>query len=292
MIVIMLRFIKHDNRHALTLIWRNDMTQASPSKSLGTAVVTGASAGLGRIYADRLARRGYDLLLVARRGDRLEAAAADIRAKHGVAVKTLVADLGNAADLDKVVATLASDTSITMVVNNAGTSTLAPIGATSQSQMLAMVGVNATAVAALSMAVLAGFKQRDHGTIVNIGSVLGFAAIPVSAVYSGTKAFVMHFTRSLQDELADTKVRVQLVLPAATATDIWELSGVPLSNLDAAVVMDADRCVDAALAGLDLGEQVTMPSVEDTSLLAPFDESRVKLLSTSQRGTPATRYAR
>jgi uncharacterized protein len=268
----------------------NDMTTQTSPSSLGTAVVTGASAGLGRIYADRLARRGHDLLLVARRGDRLDAAAAEIRAAHGVAVRTLVADLGIAADLDKVVAALAADASITMLVNNAGQATLAPIAATTQQQMQGMVAVNVTALAALTMAVLPGFTQRDRGTIVNVGSVLGFAALPVSSIYSGTKGFVMHFTRGLQDELAKTKLRVQLVLPAATATDIWELAGVPLSNLDAATVMNAEACVDAALAGLDLGEAVTMPSLADASLLAPFDAARVRLLQSSQSGTPAARY--
>jgi short-subunit dehydrogenase len=153
-----------------------------------------------------------------------------------------------------------------------------------------MVAVNITALAALTMAVLPGFKQRDHGTIVNVGSVLGFATLPVSSIYSGTKGFVMHFTRGLQDELANTKVRVQLLLPASTATEIWELAGVPLSNLDAATVMDAEACVDAALAGLDLGEAVTMPSVADDSLLTPFDEARIRLLQSSQSGTPAARY--
>ncbi|HEY4068362.1 MAG TPA: SDR family NAD(P)-dependent oxidoreductase [Burkholderiaceae bacterium] len=265
------------------------MTRSTPS--LGTAVVTGASSGLGRVYADRLAKRGHDLLLIARRGDRLEAAAKELRAAYGVEVKTLVADLGNPAELSKVVQALSSDARITMLVNNAGLATLAPVAATTQAQAASMIGVNIGALTALALAVLPGFKARDHGTIVNIGSILGFATLPTSSIYSGTKGFVMHFTRGLRDELAGTQVRVQLVAPATTATEIWELAGVPLSNLKEGTVMRAEDCVDAALAGLDAGEAVTLPSVEDTGPLASYDSSRMTLLGSGQRSTPASRYA-
>ena len=260
-------------------------------KKQETAVVTGASAGLGSLYADRLAKRGYDLLLVARRGDRLDALAEKIRSSYGVSVKTLVADLGSAVDLEMVAAAITSDPTISVLINNAGQSTLAPVADTSAAQTKTMLSVNISAVTALTMAALPGFKQRNHGTIVNIGSVLGFASLPISTIYSSTKAFVHLFTRGLQEELAGTGVKVQLVLPAATATDIWELAGVPLSNLDPATVMVAEKCVDASLAGLDLGETVTMPSVEDTGLLTAYDTARLNLLGSSQSGKPASRYA-
>jgi short-subunit dehydrogenase len=267
------------------------MTTSTSRPSLGTAVVTGASAGLGRVFADRLARRGHDLLLIARRGDRLEAAATELRAAHGVDVRVLVADLGKPSDLDKVVTALAADARITMLVNNAGVGTMAPIAATTPAQAAAMIDVNIGALTALTLAVLPGFKARDHGTIVNIGSVLGFASLPVSSIYSGTKSYVMFLTRGLQDELAGTNVRVQLVAPAATATEIWDLAGVPLSSLNAETVMRAEDCVDAALAGLDAGERVTLPSVEDASALSAFDGARMTLLGAAQRKTPASRYA-
>jgi short-subunit dehydrogenase len=257
----------------------------------GTAVVTGASAGLGRIYADRLARRGYDLILIARRGDRLDAAATELHSSHGVAVKTIVADLGAAADLDAVVKTIAGDASITMLVNNAGVSTFGPVATTSAADLLTMLNVNITALARLSQAVLPGFKQRNRGALVNIGSVLGYHSLPMSSVYSGTKAFVLQFTRGLQDEVAGTDVRVQLVTPAATATDIWELAGLPLSNLDPATVMLAEQCVDAALAGLDLGEAISSPSLEDAGLFKIYDDARGKLFGGGQTGKVASRYA-
>jgi uncharacterized protein len=257
----------------------------------GTAVVTGASAGIGKTYADRLAGRGYDLLLVARRGDRLAAIADELRSKYGVAVETLAADLSVGADLDRVAGVLAGDDRITLLVNNAGTSTLSATADTTREALDAMNDVNVVALARLTLAVLPRFKARDQGTIINIGSVLGFHFLPVSSIYSGTKGYVLNFTRGLQQELAGTNVRVQLVAPAATATDIWEISGVPLSALNPDSVMTVEDCVDAALAGLDLGEAVTLPSVEDAAaLLAAYDAARVALLGASQTGKPASRY--
>jgi len=260
------------------------MPTSSTRSAKGTALVTGASAGIGLKYAQRLAARGHDLLLVARRGDRLEQLAASLRAGHGVAVETLVADLATQADLDRV------DAAIALLVNNAGVSTMGQDTTTAEADIAAMTDVNVTGLVRLSRAAIAAFKQRNRGTLINIGSVLGFHSLPFSAVYSATKGYVLNFTRGLQEEVAGTAVVVQLVLPSATATDIWELSGVPLSSLDAAQVMTADDLVDAALAGLDLGEKITLPSVEDARLFAAYDDARMKLLAASQSGRPASRY--
>lgn len=268
----------------------NTRTPSTSKTTPGTAVVTGASAGLGRVYADRLARRGHDLILVARRADRLDAIATDLRALYGVEVKTVVADLGMAAELEAVAARIAGDDSITLLVNNAGVATFGPVAAATRTDIDAMLAVNIAALARLTNAVLPGFKQRDAGTIVNIGSVLGLHSLPFSSIYSGTKAFVLQFTRGLQQEVAGTGVRVQLVTPAATATDIWELAGVPLSNLDSATVMTIEHCVDAALAGLDRGEAITSPSVEDWALFDAYDDARMKLFQGGQTGKPASRY--
>lgn len=257
----------------------------------GTAVVTGASAGMGKLFADRLAKRGYNLILVARRADRLEAIAKELTSQYGVSVQTLVADLGAASDLDRVVKAISDDESITLLLNNAGTSTLGSVGEIKEPDLQAMIGVNITALTRLTVAVLPGFKKRDAGAIINMGSVLGFQSLPISSIYSGTKGFVLNFTRGLQDELARTNIIVQLVAPAAIATDIWEISGVPLSKLDPATVMKAEDAVDAALAGLDLGEKVTLPSVEDLHLLTNYDAARLALLGSSQSSKPATRYS-
>jgi uncharacterized protein len=266
-------------------------TLAKNACSKGTAVITGASAGIGRMYADRLASRGYDLLLAARRADLLEKVAASIREKYAVKVTTAVVDLRNPTRLEEFATLIAADATVTLLVNNVGTATLASVDKTTMDAVEAMTALNITALVQLTLAVLPGFKARDHGTIINIGSVLGIHWLPVSTIYSATKAYVLSFTRGLQDELAGSHVVVQLVLPSATATDLWDISGVPLSALPPKIVMSVEHMVDAALAGLNLGEKVTLPSVEDAAkLLATFDAARTELLSASQTGEVASRY--
>jgi len=264
-------------------------TNSVPS-TRGTAVVTGASAGIGKTYAQRLAARGHDLLLVARRADRLEALAQTLRVDHGVNVEVLAADLADAADLGRVAQRLERDDNVTLLVNNAGVSTFGAVGGTDVAALAAMTDVNVGAVVRLARAVLPGFKRRDRGTLINIGSVLGFHALAYSGAYSGTKGYVLNFTRGLQEEVAGTKVVVQLVAPSATATDIWDLAGVPQSTLDPATVMSTADLVDAALAGLDMGERITLPSVEDAQLLVDYDTARMKLMAASQTGKAASRY--
>jgi short-subunit dehydrogenase len=152
------------------------------------------------------------------------------------------------------------------------------------------LNVNARAVSHLSLAVLPEFLRKNAGTIVNIGSVLSFSALPVGTSYSATKAHVMLFTIGLQQELAQTNVRVQLVLPGNAATEIWDVAGIDSDAIDQTTVMTAEDCVDAALAGLDQGEAVTLPSVEDSTLWAEFDAVRNKILGASHSSQPASRY--
>lgn len=260
------------------------------SSTKGTAIVPGASAGIGEVYADRLARRGYDLVLVARRGARLNALAEQLHSEYGVTVRTVIADLRFQGDLEQVEDLARHDPSVTMLVNNAGTSTLAPSTQIKSDERDSMTAPNITALVGLSLAALEGFRMRKRGTLVNIGSVLGLYALPVSGMYSGTKGYVINFTRSLQEEATGSGVIIQLVLPAATATGLWETSGVPLSTLNPDRVMSAEDCVDAALAGLDLGESVTFPSVEDLSLLAAYNAARIALFEEARSGIPASRY--
>ncbi len=264
--------------------------QSEGESVLGVAVVTGASAGIGRIYADRLAKRGHDLILVARRKERLEALAGELKQKYGVQADSLVADLGKEEDLQRVADLLSADERITVLVNNAGTSALKPSVDLPVPTVINQMNVNAKAVTELSLAVLPGFVKRDHGALINIGSVLSFFALPISTSYSAAKAHVMLFTIGLRDELKNTKVRVQLVLPASTDTEIWDVAGIGVHNLDPATVMPAEDCVDAALAGLDSGETVTLPSVEDADLWANFDAARIKMFQASQTGKTASRY--
>lgn len=255
------------------------------------AVVTGASSGIGAVYADRLAARGYDLLLIARRRERLDEAAGRIATAHGRKVEILVADLADPAGLSRVADDLAARGDIDILVNNAGIARFSPIAKGDAADSAAQIALNITALTRLTHAVMPGFVARDRGTIINIASVLSVEARPFSAVYSGTKAYVMLFSRGLQAELAGTGVRVHSVHPSITATEIWDLGGIPLESLEAGKVMKTETMVDAALAGFDRGEAFTWPSVADEALWTTFDAAREALFAASQTGTPAPRYA-
>lgn len=257
-----------------------------------TALITGTSSGIGAIYADRLAARGYDLLLVARRGDRLHALANDLQHRHGVKISTLVADLSTAEGIQQVETVLRDDTTISLLVNNAGAANLAPILSSSADQHEAINTLNTTALMRLTLAVLPRFVENDQGTIINIASVVAFHARAGSAVYSATKAWVLNFTRGLQEEFAGSNIRIQAVLPAATATEIWGHSGITLDALPEGSVMTSEDLVDAALAGLDQGELVTVPPVEDLQLWDNWEAARLALFSASRNGKPASRYSR
>jgi short-subunit dehydrogenase len=256
----------------------------------GIAVVTGASSGIGKVYADRFAKRGYDLLLVARRKDRLNELSKELQQKYGVKVDTLVADLTKKEDLEKVSTTIASNDKITVLVNNAGVAVVGPSAQIPIDDLDSQLDLNVRSVTHLSHAILPGFIKRNSGTLINIASVVAFFTLPISSSYSASKAHVLLYTMGLRDELANTGVRVQAVLPASTSTEIWDISGVGLHNLNPETVMTAENLVDAALTGLDQGETVTLPSVEDYSLWEAFDGARLKLAQATQTKRPASRY--
>lgn len=189
---------------------------------------------------------------------------------------------------------LANDTSVKMLVNNAGLARLRPMAQSTRDDSRAQIALNVVALTRLTETMLPVFVARDEGTIINVASVLSVQSWAMSSVYSGTKAYVLLFSRGIQNELANAKsnVRLQVVLPASTATEIWTegVSGIPLSALGQDTVMSAEDCVDATLAGLDRGEAVTMPSVEDEKLWTTYDTAREALFAASQTGTPASRY--
>ncbi|MET3900333.1 short-subunit dehydrogenase [Devosia sp. UYZn731] len=255
-----------------------------------TALVTGASSGIGATYARRLAARGHDLILVARRADRLEQLANDLAGTYGVAVRTVIADLSTEAGVAEVGDILKADVSVDILVNNAGVSPLGSSTTLPQEVIDTMIAVNITALTHLSRAALPGFIARNRGTIVNIGSVMAFNAFPITSAYSGSKAYVLLFSKGLQAELKDTNVRVQAVLPAGVATEIYDGSIMPLDSIPKELVMSVDNLVDAALAGLDSGESTTLPSVNDAELWTRYESARDALFAATQTGNPASRY--
>ncbi len=262
----------------------------STSISQGTALITGASSGIGAIYADRLARRGYDLILVARNHSRLEELAARLRDETGRRVEIVPADLNDSADLARIETVLRTHGTISMLVNNAGIGGAAPLLASDVDAMDRMIRLNVLALTRLTYAAAPVLVERGGGTIINIASIVAISPETLNGVYGGSKAFVMAFSQSLQHELAEKGVRIQAVLPGATATEFWDIAGLPVSNLPTEIVMAAPDLVDAALAGLDQGETVTIPSLEDKSEWDAYDGSRRAMAGKLSRTKPATRY--
>ncbi|MBU9181068.1 SDR family oxidoreductase [Burkholderia multivorans] len=256
----------------------------------GTAVVTGASSGIGAIYADRLARRGYDLILVARSRTRLDALAQRITSDTRRGVEVIEADLNDRAALTVVEAKLKQDASITLLVN-AGIGTHTPLLESDVDAMTRMIDLNVTALTRLTYAAVPGFVARGHGAVINIASIVALSPETLNGVYGGSKAFVLAFTQSLHHELADKGVQVQAVLPGATATEFWQTGGLPIEHLPKSIVMSASDMVDAALVGFERRELVTIPSLHAGEQWDAYDAARRAMAPHLSSDTPAPRYA-
>jgi len=257
---------------------------------MSTALVTGASSGIGAVYADRLARRGYDLIVVGRDTGRLRAIADRIARETGRKVEPITADLATRPGQLQIEERLRADAAITVLVNNAGLGAAAPLLASDIEQMDTMIQVNVTALMRLSRAAIPGFIARGDGTIINIASIVALAPELLNGVYSGTKAFVLNLTQSLHNEVAAKGVRVQAVLPGAIRTDFWDRAGLPVSNVPTEWVMSAEELVDAALAGFDHGELVTIPSLPDVGDWERLNSARKALAPNLSHQHPAERY--
>ena len=260
------------------------------TQSKGTALITGASSGMGAVYADRLARRGYDLIIVARNRGKLDQLATRLTNETKRSVEVLPADLNDKEDLARVEATLKNDASITLLVNNAGIGTFAPLLNSDVNKMEEMISLNVSALTRLTYAAVPGFVARGTGTIINISSIVAISPEMLNGVYGGSKAYVLAFTHSLQHELASKGIRVQAVLPGATATDFWDAGGLPVHNLPSELVMTTENLVDAALSGLDQGELVTIPALPDKAEWDRFEAARRDMSTRLSRTNPAARY--
>jgi short-subunit dehydrogenase len=261
---------------------------SSPSPK-GVALITGASTGIGAIYADRLAKRGYDLILVARNEQRLNDAAKRLRTETGVQVTPLLADLNDKAGLAKVEAVLREDPNITMLVNNAGIGSVASILQADVDKMEAMIDLNITAVTRLTYAAAPAFVARGKGAIINISSAVAIAVENLNGVYSASKSYVLSFGHSLQKDLAEKGVRIQTVLPAATATEFWDVAGYAPQKTSE-ITMRAEDLVDAALAGFDAGELVTIPALHDGDIWTRWERERREMSPKFRNPRPAPRY--
>ena len=255
---------------------------------LSTVLITGASSGIGAVYADRFARRGHDLVLVARDQPRMQALATRLRAETGVSIDILAADLTNPADLATVENRLREDDRIGVLINNAGAVAPGGFADPDLDTLDRLIRLNITAVTRLAGAVAPRFAARKDGAIVNISSILALIPEFTLGIYGATKSYVLTLSQSLQSELGSSGVYVQAVLPAATRTEIWERSGRSIDDLQ--VVMGVDELVDAALVGFDRREPITIPSLPDARQWDAFNGARQAMLPNLSQLHAAERY--
>jgi short-subunit dehydrogenase len=256
----------------------------------GTAVITGASSGIGALYADRLARRGYDLILVARSVPRLDALATRLDDETQAGIQCISADLSEPTGLRRIEDLLQADASISLLLNNAGLGLFAPSLQSDLDTQQKMVALNVTALMRLSHVAAQSFVRRNAGAIINMASIVALAPEALNGVYGGTKAFVLAYSQALRQELMGTNVRLQVVMPGATATGFWEAAGKPVGELPPQMVMSAETMVDAALAGFDLGEFATIPSLPDITDWENLEATRLTLRPKLSLARAASRY--
>jgi short-subunit dehydrogenase len=255
---------------------------------LATVLITGASSGIGATYAERFARRGHNLVLVARDKARLDALAARLREDSGVMIDVLQADLTQPKDLATLETRLRDDARIGVLINNAGIAQSGGFAQQTAESIERLIALNATALTRLAAAVAPRFVQSGTGAIVNIGSVVGFAPEFGMSLYGATKAFVLFLSQGLHLELSPKGVYVQAVLPAATRTEIWERAGIDVNAIPE--VMDVNELVDAALVGFDRRERVTIPPLHVAERWDALDSARQGLLSDIRQAHVAARY--
>jgi short-subunit dehydrogenase len=253
-----------------------------------TVLITGASTGIGAAYADRFARRGHNLVLVARDSARLEQNADRLRREAGVRVETLQADLTREADLARVEQTLRDNPKIGVLVNNAGAALPGNFLDQTGAEIANLVALNVTALTRLANAVAPRFAAQGQGSIINLASIVAMAPEIGLTVYGATKAFVLFLTQGLNLELGPKGVYLQAVLPAATRTEIWERSGRDVNTLPG--VMEIGELVDAALVGFDRRETITIPPLPDAAQWAAFEAARQAMLPNFMQSHAAPRY--
>jgi len=254
------------------------------------AMITGASSGIGAVYADRLAGRGYDLILVARDLERLRASANALSQKHAVAATPFSADLGKPEDLERVADRLREDNDVSFLVNSAGVAPSGTVLGSLDADLDRTVFLSVNVLHTLTVAAAKAFSARGGGGIVNLASVVALMPEKFNGSYSAAKSFVFTLTQSLASELDTKDVRIQAVMPGFTRTEIFERAGVDSSGIPSGMMMDAGQMVDAALAGFDMGEVVTIPSLNDDGLWVTFERARHELAPYLSLDKPGSRY--
>jgi uncharacterized protein len=258
----------------------------------GLAVVTGASSGIGEAYAERLAADGWDLVVVARSGERLSELAVRLKKAHGVTVRPVPADLSRRGEVERVGGEIGA-MPVGMLVNNAGLAHYKPFADLPAAQAAELVDLNVLAPVLLTQAVLPGMLDRSRGTIINIASLLAFSGavqipfLPKRVVYAATKSFLVTFSQALASEVSDRGIQVQVVCPGVVRSEFHTRQGMDMSAVPR---MDPSHVVEASLADLADDVLVSVPSLDDTEALARLDAASLELVSVARTPELPARY--
>lgn len=226
------------------------------------ALVTGASAGIGEVFARQLAARGMNLILAARRLDRLEGLATELEAAHGIRALPIAADLARPGEAERLWRQAETGRAVDLLVNNAGFGARGGFDEIPLARQLEMVQVNCTALLELSHFALRSMRERRDGAIVNVSSIAAFQAVAELATYAASKAFVLSLSEALWAENRDRGIRVLALCPGRTPTEFQEIAGT--GNADSAFgVRTADQVVAAGLQALERGKSYEVPGAEN-----------------------------
>jgi short-subunit dehydrogenase len=260
------------------------------------ALVTGASSGLGQAFAERLAQDGYNLIIVARRGDRLESLSEQLQIKCQANLEVLVADLSKPDGVHAIERRIAQDAELEVLINNAGFGGYMPFLELDPDKAEELIHLKVLAITRLTRAALPNMVERGRGAIINVSSRLAFSGsmgssqLPRRATYAGANAFINMFSQLLQSELEGTGVQVQALCPGVVATEFHEQVGIDPNRYPAAIVMKPEEVVQASLIGLKLGEAICVPALEDPDLLTQIQESQKRFFELTRSGSLAGRY--
>jgi len=260
----------------------------------GLAVVTGASSGIGEAYAERLAADGWDLLVVARSGERLRELATRLNQAHRVTVRVVQADLSDAGEVERVGGEIGA-MPVDMLVNNAGLAYYMPFADLVAAKAAELVDLNVLAPVLLTQAVLPGMLDRSRGTIINVASLLAFSGaveipfLPKRVVYAATKSFLVTFSQALAAEVGDRGIQVQVVCPGVVRSEFHSRQGMDMSAVPR---MEPGDVVEASLADLADGALVSVPGLDDTEPLARLDAACLGLVRVARIAELPARYRR
>ncbi|MGO9557737.1 MAG: SDR family NAD(P)-dependent oxidoreductase [Acidimicrobiales bacterium] len=230
------------------------------------ALVTGASVGIGKAFAEELARRGNDLVLVARNTEQLEELAQALERRHGISAEVLAADLSSPADIARVVARFSEGSQIDVLINNAGRGAHEPFATSPLSDHLAQIDLNVRALVELCSAALSVMVPRGSGAVLNVASVAAFQPVPHEAVYGATKAFVLSLTEALHVELKGTGVKVTALCPGFTRSEFQKRAGIASGGMPDFMWQEASEVAVAGLNALEAGKAVCVPGAHNKVL--------------------------